>query len=100
MVAGAKSLACEYRHYLTEQHAGIGTLPTRVGVGEMLAYVAEGGCSEKCVTEGVKGYIGVAVAEESAVERYVDTAYYAAAPFGQAVHVETVAGTDVREEFH
>ena len=54
----------------------------------MVADVAEGGGAEEGVTEGVEGYVGVAVAEEALVMGYVDAADDTAAAVGETVDVK------------
>ena len=53
-----------FAHHPAKKHARIGAFPARVGVGEVLAYVAERCRSEKGVGKGVEGDVGVAITTE------------------------------------
>ena len=59
---------------MREQQFGVYTLVMRVGVREMLAYIAEGQSTEERVAERVDGYIGIAVAIEAEGVGYEDSA--------------------------
>ena len=50
-------------HAAAEQGARVGPFPFRVGVGEMIADIAQGGGAEDGVGQGVEGNVGVGVAE-------------------------------------
>lgn len=62
---GQVALFADYAGCLAQKMAGICSFVAWVGVGEMVADVAEGGCAEHGVGEGVQGDICVAVAEEA-----------------------------------
>ena len=50
---------------MAQKIATVDILVTRIGVGEMLADVAQGGGAETGVTDCVQQYVGVGVAEQA-----------------------------------
>ena len=45
-IGGSEALTGKYSHNLAQEHTRVGALPLWVGIGEVLAYVAEG-CGAK-----------------------------------------------------
>jgi hypothetical protein len=59
----------------------------------VFAYIAQRCGAEQSVGEGVESYIGITVAEQTAVVGYVNTAHNALATFNKAVHIKSVSYT-------
>jgi hypothetical protein len=64
-VAGLPAFFGQETDHAAKQVFAVGTLPKGGIVGEMEAYVAEGGGAEQCVAEGMDGHIAVGVGHES-----------------------------------
>lgn len=84
-------------HTFAEEEAGVGAAIALVGVGEVVADVAEGGGAEKGIGEGVEGHVGIAVAEQAFFVGDFYAAHYEFTAFHEAVHVEAVANSEVHE---
>ena len=82
--------------YLGEHRAqqvhGVGVAPPLVGVGEVLADVAEAGRAEQRVDDRVGQDVGVGVALEAELARDLDAAEDQRPPGGEAVGVDADAG--------
>jgi hypothetical protein len=59
---------------VAEQQFAVYAFVARVGVWEVLAYVAKGGGTKEGVADGVEQHIGVGVAEEPQGVGYLDSA--------------------------
>ncbi len=66
---------------LTQEHSGIGSSVALIAVGKMVAYVAQGGGAENCVTEGMERHIGIAMPQKTEFMGYLNPAYDEAPPF-------------------
>src|SRR5204863_5960197 len=90
-IAGLPAAARRERHHMTEQHAAVGALPLRIGVGKMRAQIAERQRAENRVAHRVQQYVGVRMAVEAAVPGNRDAAEDELAPHDERMHVEPVS---------
>lgn len=51
--------------HMAKEQARVYPLVTRISVGKMAAYIAEGGCPKESIAEGMKSHIGIAMAKKA-----------------------------------
>lgn len=90
-VGGAVAALGQQPGDTAQQHARVGALVARVGVGEVVAYVTQGGGAKEGVAEGVEGDVGVAVSVKAETVGYLYPAYPQVAPLDEAVDVKSVS---------
>jgi hypothetical protein len=61
-IAGFKARFSYESSDLAEQTNAVSTSPLRIGIGKVLAYIAEAGRAKQCVGTGMSHHIGIAVA--------------------------------------
>ena len=90
-VADAPAVGRGERADMAEQHAAVGALPARVGIGKVLAKVAQRQRAEDRVADRVQEDVGVGVAVESALVRDLHATQHETATGDERVHVEAIA---------
>ena len=83
---------------VAQQRPAVGALPARIAVGEVPAEVAQRERAEQRVGDRVQQHVGVAVAEQAALERNDDAAQHQRPAGDQRVHVEAVADAETHPE--
>lgn len=78
-----------------QEYATIDAEKLRGGVGEMAADVAQGGCAEQGVANGMYEDVGVTVAEKTVGVGYGDTAEREGAVGDKAVDIVAKACSDI-----
>ncbi len=78
--------------YVAQQFLAVDAFVGRVGVGEMVADVAQGGSAEEGIAEGMDSHVGIAVAKqpEGMVNLHAANPQFAVGH--EAVHVKSEAG--------
>ena len=86
----------ELLRHVAQQLAAVDALELGIGVGKVLADVAEAGGAEQRVADRVQQHVGVGMAVEPFLMRDVDAADDELAPGDQRMHVEALADPHAR----
>ena len=74
---------------MAQQQAAVNTFVTRVSVREVVSDVAQGGGTQQGIAQGVDGNVGIAVSQQSALPRNIDTTQPQGPALDQAVNVKS-----------
>ena len=77
---------------MAEEDGAVGALPLRIGWREMLADVAQSGCPQQCVGNGMEDDVGIAVAGKPALMRNLNSAHHQRPLAGECMNVESHPG--------
>ncbi len=67
------ALLLKYLPHAPQKHARIGALEARVGVGKMIAYVAQRRSSQKSIAQRMKSHIGIAMPQKPQMVRHFNS---------------------------
>ena len=80
----------QQRHCAAQQHAAVGALVARVGVGKVAANIAQRDGAEERIGNRVQQRVGVGMTEQPGCVRDFHAAEYQLAAFNQPMHVVTL----------
>jgi hypothetical protein len=70
-----------------EHFGGVSVAVGRIGIREHFANIAQGGRAEQSVSDGVQQYVGIAMADEVAIVRNLDSTQPQGPPLAKSMRI-------------